>query len=50
MTDGKDDPTKAPGFQKVVQTFLHTKPTPHKAPKKAKPKKAAQKAKAKAGR
>jgi hypothetical protein len=26
------DPTKDPEFQKVVQTFLHTKPKPH-APK-----------------
>jgi hypothetical protein len=24
------DPTKAPEFQKVVQTFLQTKPQPHK--------------------
>jgi hypothetical protein len=33
------DPTKDPEFQKVVQGFLHTKPTPHtkrdgKQPKK----------------
>jgi hypothetical protein len=26
----KPDPTKEPEFQKVVQTFLHTKPKPHK--------------------
>jgi hypothetical protein len=26
----KSDPTKKPEFQKVVQTFLHTKPKPHK--------------------
>jgi len=42
----KSDPTKEPGFQKVVQAFLHTKPKPHKPGKprkrarKAKPKKA----------
>jgi len=32
----KSDPTKDPEFQKVVQTFLHTKPQPHKAKKKPK--------------
>jgi hypothetical protein len=26
----KPDPTKDPEFQKVVQTFLQTKPKPHK--------------------
>jgi hypothetical protein len=26
----KSDPTKESEFQKVVQTFLHTKPKPHK--------------------
>ncbi len=26
----KPDPTKDPEFQKVVQTFLRTPPTPHK--------------------
>jgi hypothetical protein len=30
----KSDPTKDPEFQKVVQTFLHTKPQPHKPKKK----------------
>jgi hypothetical protein len=30
MTKKPDDPTKDPTFQKVVQTFLHTKPQPHK--------------------
>jgi hypothetical protein len=31
----KNDPTKDPEFQKVVQTFLRTPPKPHKpAPKK----------------
>jgi hypothetical protein len=30
----KTDPTKDPEFQKVVQTFLHTKPQPHKLKKK----------------
>jgi hypothetical protein len=39
------DPTKDPEFQKVVQTFLHMKPKPHKPlgkrrKRKAKPKKA----------
>jgi hypothetical protein len=33
----KPDPTKDPEFQKVVQSFLRTKPAPHKS-KKAKPK------------
>jgi hypothetical protein len=28
------DPTKDPEFQKVLQTFLHTKPQPHKPKKK----------------
>jgi hypothetical protein len=28
------DPTKDPEFQKVVQTFLHTKPQPHKPAKR----------------
>jgi hypothetical protein len=32
----KSDPTKDPEFQKVVQTFLHTKPQQHKK-SKAKP-------------
>jgi hypothetical protein len=32
------DPTKDPQFQKVVQTFLTTKPQPHKAAGKAKKK------------
>jgi hypothetical protein len=40
------DPTKDPEFQKVVQTFLHTKPSPHK-PKKAKAAKQPAKKKAK---
>jgi hypothetical protein len=31
MPRKNDDPTKDPEFQKVVQTFLHTKPQPHKA-------------------
>jgi hypothetical protein len=31
----KSDPTKDPEFQKVVQTFLHTKPQPHQPKKKA---------------
>jgi hypothetical protein len=30
----KSDPTKDPAFQKVVQTFLHTKPQLHKPKKK----------------
>jgi hypothetical protein len=30
----KSDPTKDPEFQKVVQTFLRTKPQPHKAANK----------------
>jgi hypothetical protein len=30
----KLDPTKDPEFQKVVQTFLHTKPHPQKPKKK----------------
>jgi hypothetical protein len=30
MPEKKPDPTKDPEFQKVVQTFLHTKPQPHK--------------------
>jgi len=30
MTGKEHDPTKDPEFQKVVQTFLHTKPQPHK--------------------
>jgi hypothetical protein len=30
------DPTKDPEFQKVVQTFLHTKPQPRKDKKAAK--------------
>jgi hypothetical protein len=30
----KSDPTKDPEFQKVVQTFLHTKPQPQKSKKK----------------
>jgi len=38
----KPDPTKDPEFQKVVRTFLHTKPQPHK-PKKKKAKKVAKK-------
>jgi len=38
------DPTRDPEFQKVVQTFLHTKPQPKKAKKKvAKKRKAASK-------
>jgi hypothetical protein len=37
MPDKKDDPTKDPEFQKVVQAFLHTKPQPHKPRKKPKP-------------
>jgi hypothetical protein len=40
------DPTKDPEFQKVVQTFLHTKPQPQK-PKKKPPAKKARKAAAK---
>jgi hypothetical protein len=32
----KPDPTKDPEFQKVVQTFLRTKPQPHQPKKKAK--------------
>jgi hypothetical protein len=40
------DPTKDPEFQKVVQTFLHTKPQPHKPGlKKAAKKRAARKLK-----
>jgi len=35
MTAKAPDPTKDPEFQKVVQAFLHTKPTPHKPKKKA---------------
>jgi hypothetical protein len=31
----RPDPTKEPEFQKVVQTFLHTKPQPQKPKKKA---------------
>jgi hypothetical protein len=31
----KSDPTKDPEFQKVVRTFLQTKPEPHKPKKKA---------------
>jgi hypothetical protein len=38
------DLTKDPEFQKVVQTFLHTKPQPHKS-KKAKKAKAKRSAK-----
>ncbi len=34
MSDRKPDPTKNPEFQKVVQTFLHTKPKPRKTAKK----------------
>jgi hypothetical protein len=34
MTAKAPDPTKDPEFQKVVQTFLHTKPQPHKPKKK----------------
>jgi hypothetical protein len=30
MVDKKPDPTKDAEFQKVVQTFLHRKPQPHK--------------------
>jgi hypothetical protein len=30
------DPTKDSEFQKVVQGFLHTKPSPHKQPGKRK--------------
>jgi len=30
MVGKASDPTKDPNFQKVVQTFLHTKPQPHK--------------------
>jgi hypothetical protein len=36
MPSKKDDPTRDPEFQKVVQTFLHTKPRPHKPLGKAK--------------
>jgi len=37
-------PTKDPAFQKIVQTFLHTKPQPHKPKKKAAKKAANRKA------
>jgi hypothetical protein len=37
------DPTKDPEFQKVVQTFLHTKPQPHVPKKKKAAKKIAKK-------
>jgi hypothetical protein len=40
------DPTKDPEFQKVVQTFLHTKPKPHKPKKKAAKKATKRKARA----
>jgi hypothetical protein len=30
LVDMSKDPTKDPEFQRVVQTFLHTKPQPHK--------------------
>jgi hypothetical protein len=35
MAGKEPDPTKDPEFQKVVQTFLHTKPHVHKPKKKA---------------
>jgi hypothetical protein len=41
----KSDPTKDPEFQKVVQTFLHTKPKPHKPKKKRNAKRGAKRAK-----
>jgi hypothetical protein len=40
----KPDPMKDPEFQKVVQTFLHTKPQPHKPKKKKAAKKSPKKA------
>jgi hypothetical protein len=40
----KPDPMKEPEFQKVVQTFLHTKPQPHKPKKKKAAKKSPKKA------
>lgn len=40
----KSDPTKDPEFQKVVQTFLHTKPQPHVPKKKKTAKKTPKKA------
>jgi hypothetical protein len=42
----KSDPTKDPEFQRVVQTFLHTKPQLHQPKKKAGKKTAKRKAKA----
>jgi hypothetical protein len=38
MTKIKDDPTKDPEFQKVVQVCLRTPPKPHKSLKKSKSK------------
>jgi hypothetical protein len=43
------DPTKNPEFQKVVQTFLHTKPQPHKPIGKRMPKASHKPAKRKPG-
>jgi hypothetical protein len=41
MSGKKPDPMQDPEFQKVVQTFLHTKPQPHRPAKKKAAKKAA---------
>jgi hypothetical protein len=35
MSNKAPDPTKDPEFQKIVQTFLRTKPQPHKRKPKA---------------
>jgi hypothetical protein len=43
MSAKAPDPTKDPEFQKVVQTFLRTKPMPHKPKKAAKKQKKARK-------
>jgi hypothetical protein len=41
----KTDPTKDPEFQKVMKTFLRTKPRPHKPKKKRNANRGAKRAK-----
>jgi hypothetical protein len=48
MKTKSSDPTKDPEFQRVVQTFLHTKPKPQKAGKKKRAISKKRRAKAKA--
>jgi hypothetical protein len=46
MGTQKSDPTRDPKFRQVVQTFLHTKPQPHKPiGKRARPKRRKRQAK-----